>query len=128
MESKRARKPPDWLVPLEGGSKQTTQTLRIKKSRNDMDSKRLRKPPAWFVPWKEGDKHAPQSLRKKKSRNKQEQKRFRELRKEKELAKERRGNLQLEVKEDKDLLEQKGKPAKKTKETNCGKKGSSKGK
>ena len=58
MESKRARKPPDWLVPSEGGFKQTTQTLRIKMSRNDMDSKRLKKLPAWFVPWKEGDKHA----------------------------------------------------------------------
>ena len=68
MESKRARKPPDRFVPLEGGAKQTTQTLRIKTSRNDMDSKRLRKPPAWFVPWKEGDKHAPQALRKKKSK------------------------------------------------------------
>ena len=50
MESKRARKLPDRFVPLEGGSKQTTQTLRIKMSRNDIDSKRLRKPPAWFVP------------------------------------------------------------------------------
>ena len=80
-----------------------------------------------MIPLEGGSKQTPQSLRKKKSRNKQEQKRFRELRKEKELAKERRGNLQLEVKEDKDLLEQKGKPAKKTKETNCGKKGSSKG-
>ena len=93
-----------------------------------MDSKRLRKPPAWFVPWKEGDKHAPQALRKKKSKNKQEQKRFRELRKEKELAKEGRGTLHVGVKEDKVLLQQKGKPAKKTKETNCGKKGCSKGK
>ena len=128
MESKRARKPPDRFDPSEGGAKQTKQTLRIKKFMNDMDSKRLRKPPVWFVPWKEGDKHAPEALRKKKSKNKQEQKRFRELRKEKELAKEGRGTLHVEVKEDKVLLQQKGKPAKKTKETNCGKKGCSKGK
>ena len=126
MESKRARKPPDWFVPLEGGSKQTTQTLKIKMSRNDMDSKRLRKPPARFVPWKEGDKHAPQALRKKKSKKKQEQKRYRELRKEKELVKEGRGTLHVEVNEDKDLRHLKGKPANKTKETNCGKKGKGK--
>ena len=60
MESKRARKLPYRFVPLEGGSRKTTQTLRIKIPRNDIDSKRLRKPPAWFVPWK-------QTLRKKKS-------------------------------------------------------------
>ena len=36
--------------------------------------------------------------------------------------------MHVEVNEDKDLRHQKGKPAKKTKETNCGKKGSSKGK
>ena len=55
MESKRAGKLPYRFVPVEGGSRQTTQTLRIKTFRNDMDSKRLRKPPAWFLPWKEGD-------------------------------------------------------------------------
>ena len=81
-----------------------------------------------MVPLEGGSKQTPQSLRKKKSRNKQEQKRFRELRKEKELAKEGRGTLHVGVKEDKVLLQQKGKPAKKTKETNCGKKGCSKGK
>ena len=72
-----------------------------------MDSKRLRKPQPQFVSWKEGDKHAPQALRKKKSKNKQEQKRYRELRKEKELAKEGRGTLHVEVNEDKDLCHQK---------------------
>ena len=123
MESKRARKPPDRFDLSEGGAKQTKQTLRIEKFMNDMDSKRLRKPPLWFVPWKEGDKHAPQALRKKKSKNKQEQKRYRELRKEKELVKEGRGILHVEVNENKDLRHLKGKPAKKTKETNCGKKG-----
>ena len=61
-------------------------------------------------------------------KKKQEQNRFRELRKEKELEKEGRGTLHVEVNEDKDLCHQKWMPAKKTKETNCGKKGCSKGK
>ena len=58
-------------------------------------------------------------------KKKQEQNRFRELRKEKELEKEGRGTLHVEVNEDKDLPHQKGNSAKKTKETNCRKKGSS---
>ena len=101
--------------------------MRIKKSRNDIDSKRIRKPPALFVLWKKVIS-MPIVFGKKKLQNKQEQKRLRILRKDKELAKEGRGTFHLEVKEDKDLFQQKGKPAKKTKETNCGKKGSSKGK
>ena len=59
-------------------------------------------------------------------KKKQEQNRFRELRKEKELEKEGRGTLHVEVNEDKDLIHHKGKPAKKTKETNYGKKGKEK--
>ena len=54
------------------------------------------------------------------------QNRFRELRKENELEKEGRGTLHVEVNEDKDLHHHKGKPAKKTKETNYGKKGKGK--
>ena len=65
-------------------------------------------------------------MRKKKSKEKQEQKRYRELRKEKELVKERRGTLHVEVNEYKDLHHLKGKPTKKTKETSCGKKGKGK--